>query len=56
MARKHFVRGGKSVRETFWIGNTGSISNLAAASTAAIILSPAAGLLALRPYTIVRTV
>ncbi len=48
-------RGGKSVRETLWVGLAATRTNITAPSTAVIINSPAAALLALRPFTIVRT-
>ena len=56
MARRtHFVRSGKSVRETMWIGLTAVEITLAAASSSALILALNAAALALRPFTIVRT-
>ena len=48
-------RGGKSVRETLWVGLAATRSNITAPSTALIINSASAGFLALRPFTIVRT-
>ena len=54
--RSGFItRGGRNVRETLWIGVGGTATNLSAASTAAFINSGSAGLLALRPFTMVRT-
>ena len=55
MARKHFTRGGKSVRETMWVDVAPTNTVLAAASTATLINLPSAGLQALRPFTIIRT-
>jgi len=55
MARKRFIRGGKSVRSTMWIRLTETSTNLAAGNSAAILLSLNAAALALRPFTIVRT-
>ena len=49
------VRGGKSRRETFWIGGTAFSQTLVANTTAALVLALSAGALALRPFTIVRT-
>ncbi len=48
-------RGGKSVRETLWVGIAATRTNITAPSTAVIINSASAGFLALRPFTIVRT-
>ena len=42
-------------RETLWIGGAMVTTTLAAASTAALVTSLPAGILALRPFTIVRT-
>ena len=53
--RKRFMRGGRSVRETLWFSMTETRTTLAAANTAAIILSLNAAALALRPFTIVRS-
>jgi len=57
MARKSgFVRrGGVMRRETLWLGIAATDTALGAATTAAIINSAPAGVLALRPFTIVRT-
>ncbi len=49
------LRGGRNVRETLWVGFSPSDTAIAAASTAVILNSPNAALLALRPYTVVRT-
>ncbi len=48
------LRGGRNVRETAWIGLTETSTTLAAASTASITNVTGAGLLAERPFTIVR--
>jgi len=50
------VRGGRQVRETLWIGDAPTITTLASASSAALISSSAAAILALRPFTVIRTV
>jgi len=57
MARKSgFIRrGNRMVRETMWVGSTETITALGSASTASIINTLGAGLLAIRPFTIVRT-
>ena len=55
MARKRFIRGGRSVRQTMWIGLDATTTALAAANSATLILALNAGGLALRPFTIVRT-
>ncbi len=57
MARKSgFVRrNGVIRREVFWIAVTPTDTALGAASTAALINVGSAGLLAIRPFTIVRT-
>jgi len=57
MARKsgRVLRGGRMVRETLWTGLSMSTDIIAAASTAVISASMGAGILALRPFTIVRT-
>jgi len=49
------TRGNRQVRESLWIGIGTTITNLAAASTAAQINSLNAAALALRPFTVVRT-
>jgi len=48
-------RGGAMVRESLWIDTVGTLTSLAGGSTAALINSAGAGLLALRPFTVVRT-
>ncbi len=48
-------RSGGMRRESLWIGGSHVITSLAAASTAVIQTTLGAGLLALRPFTIVRT-
>ena len=53
--RRTFVRGGRQVRESSWVFVTETSSTLAAANTALLIGSANAALLALRPFTIVRT-
>jgi len=54
--RSGFVRrGGRMVRESLWIGVTGTNTTLAAGSTAALINVTGAAILALRPITIVRS-
>ncbi len=57
MARRHrmVTRGNRQVRESLWVGFGEVIQALGAASTAVITNAPNAALLALRPYTIVRT-
>ncbi len=50
-----FLRGGKSVRETMWIGITEASNVIAAANTAIVSSSLSAAALALRPFTVVRT-
>jgi len=56
MARRtRFIRGGRSLRETIWIGVTPVNTNLAAAGTRVLVASLNAAALALRPFTIVRT-
>ncbi len=53
--RRGFIqRGNRSVRETFWVGVDPTETTLAV-STAARINTPNAALLAVRPFTIVRT-
>ncbi len=49
------LRGGKSVRESLWIGIVRFRTNITAPSTAVIINSLNAAALALRPFTVVRT-
>ena len=58
MARRHgFVtRGRRQVRDTLWLSIAESITNLGAPSTAALINVQGAGVDALRPFTIVRSV
>ena len=52
----YITRGGKNVRETLWSATSLQISStITAASTAVVMTSFAAGVLALRPFTIVRT-
>ncbi len=48
-------RGGRSVRESLWVPIDGTNTTLAAGSTAALLTASSAGLLALRPFTIVRS-
>jgi len=48
-------RGGRMVRETLWAGVTGSFESIATASTAVLLNITGAGLLALRPWTVVRS-
>ncbi len=56
MARRGRVfRSGRQVRETLWVGITESVTTLASANSAFLINSGNAALLALRPFTIVRT-
>ena len=55
MARKRFIRGGRSVRETMWISLDETQTTLASANSAALILVLNAAGLALRPFTIIRT-
>ena len=54
MARR-VMRGGRSVRQTLWVGIGESITALTSANSAALIGVGNAALLALRPFTIVRT-
>jgi len=56
MARRTFVRGGRQVRETLWLELEPTRTTMAAASTAVVILSMTATELALRPFTVVRTI
>ncbi len=57
MARRGFVtRRGVARRETLWVGITETRTTLVAANTAALILSLNAAALALRPFTITRTI
>ena len=58
MARRTrgLVRGGKSVRETLWFGVSEGRATLGAASTAVLTNSLNAAALALRPFTIIRTI
>ena len=57
MVRRGFVtRRGKSVRETMWVSDNPSVTTLASASSATIIGFSAAPLLAVRPFTVIRTV
>ena len=50
-----FLRGGRQVRESLWIGLGANVASLAAASSATILNSLNAAALALRPFTIVRS-
>ena len=50
------MRGRREVRSTLWASQGVTITNLAVASTAVLILAPGALLQAYRPYTIIRTV
>ncbi len=52
---RRFIRGGRQVRETLWVGLTETRTSLAAANTAAFILSLNAAALALRPFTVTRS-
>ncbi len=54
--RRSFPRGGRQVRETLWLGIDEVVQTLASANTAALINSLNAAALALRPFTITRTV
>jgi len=54
MARKRFMRGGRSVRETMWVGVQESATSMSSANSAILIASMNAALLALRPFTIIR--
>ncbi len=50
------LRGGKNVRETIWTATSLQISaTIATGSTAVVLTTLSAGILALRPFTIVRT-
>ncbi len=49
------TRGGRQVRETLWFSMTETRTTLASANSAALILSLNTAALALRPFTIVRT-
>jgi len=53
--RRTFVRGGKTVRETVWLGHTPTAVNLAAASTANLFGSLNAAAIALLPFTVIRS-
>ncbi len=57
MARKsgHFLRGGRMRRESMWIGVSEARVTAAAANTATLVTSLSASALALRPFTIVRS-
>ncbi len=57
MARsRRIFRGGRQVRETLWIGVAETVTTLASANTATIINVASAGVDALRPFTVVRSV
>ncbi len=56
MARRTFSRGGRQVRETQWIFLQPGRDVMAASSTAAFVASLNAAALALRPFTVVRTI
>ena len=56
MARKRFIRGGRQVRETSWLFIDPGRNTMAAASTAVLSGSLNAVALALRPFTVVRTI
>jgi len=49
------LRGGVMRRESIWFGIPDTDTNLAAASTAALVVTLNAAALALRPFTVVRT-
>ena len=55
--RRHgFVsRGGRQIRQTMWVETGATVTNLGGTSTAALVAQANAALLALRPYTITRT-
>ncbi len=53
--RRTFTRQGRQVRETFWSGVTETVTTLASSNAAALISSASASLLAVRPFTVVRT-
>jgi len=56
MARgRRVIRGGRSVRETLWFTIAETRTSAAAANTATLLSSLNAAALALRPFTIVRT-
>ena len=54
MARKRFIRGGRQVRETVWLGIVETVTALGSPNAAAIINTMSASINALRPFTIVR--
>ena len=58
MARRsgNVLRGGRLRRQTEWIGGTPVRSTLAAANTAVLQTTLSAGVLNLRPFTVIRTV
>jgi len=53
--RRTFLRGGRQVRESLWIGLTETNSTLASANASLLINSLSAGGIDLLPFTIVRT-
>ena len=53
--RRTFIRGGRSVRETLWLFVTETRSVTVGANGATFIGSLSAGALALRPFTVVRS-
>ena len=55
MARKRFMRGGRSVRETLWLGIPEIRIVNVSANAATFVAALSAGALALRPFTIVRS-
>ena len=56
MARKGFVtRGNRQVRETLWLGIAAMINTLAGANNAVLMNTSSAAILALRPFTVIRT-
>ena len=50
-----FFRGGRAVRETSWFGISPTNTNLPAANSAILFTGLTAGLLAMRPFTVIRT-
>jgi len=49
------LRGGRNIRETAWVGIVGTNSNLISANTALLFVGLDATLLAMRPFTVIRT-
>jgi len=50
-----FIRGGKAVRESLWVLLGGSATTITGGTGSVLVNAPNAALLALRPYTVVRS-